>query len=97
MDLGIQRLHTLSNLELYQFDCTGLVKLPEFLDQRSVETIRSEIFAGPSRVMSGRGDKTRFDDTREFSVGQGQVVPTWGYQQPSTATGTVRCEWHVPF
>lgn len=59
------KMHALSRRELYQFDCTGLLKIPGLIDKGTIEICHREILAGPSRTMSGRGDKIRFDSLTE--------------------------------
>lgn len=65
--VAIRRSTPLSDVELYNFDCTGLLKLPGLLDERSVKLCRDEILSCPSRMMAGRGDKTRYDDLTKRS------------------------------
>lgn len=56
------RSHPLTDSELYLFDTMGFVSLPGFLSSGGVELLRSEALALSSQIMSGRGDKERFDD-----------------------------------
>jgi hypothetical protein len=65
--VNAHRSSTLTSKELYNFDCTGLLKFPGLLDGRSTELCKSEILAGSSRLTAGRGDKRRYDDLTKRS------------------------------
>jgi len=55
------RAAPLSAKELYLFDTVGFVRIPGFLSKEAAEECRSAVLGLPSRAMSGRGDKERFD------------------------------------
>ena len=67
MNINVRRSNPLTDRELYNFDCTGLIKLPGLLDEHSTELCKNEILAGPGRIMAGRGDKTRYDELTKRS------------------------------
>lgn len=61
------RTETLSHRELYLFDTTGVLKIPNFLSQKDIKLFRDTVFSCPSRVMAGRGDKIRYDNLTKHS------------------------------
>ena len=74
MTMNLRRTAPLTDTELYCFDCTGLLKLPGFLDECAVRMCKEEILSGPSRVMAGRGDKIRFDHLTKHSDMLGKLA-----------------------
>lgn len=61
------RNESLSNRELYLFDTTGVLKIPNFLSQKDIQLFRNIVLKCPPRIMAGRGDKTRYDNLTKNS------------------------------
>ena len=68
------RTESLSQRELYLFDTTGVLKLPQFLDADDVRRFRDATYSCPSRVMAGRGDKVRYDNLTQHSTVLGEFA-----------------------
>jgi hypothetical protein len=62
------RTASLSQRELYLFDTTGVLRIPQFLDGEDIKFFRDALFSCPSRVMAGRGDKIRYDNLTQNSA-----------------------------
>ncbi len=61
------RIEPLSHRELYMFDTTGVLKIPNFLSPRDIQIFKDIIYSCPSRVLAGRGDKVRYDNLTSHS------------------------------
>jgi hypothetical protein len=78
MLINPERAEPLSNRELYLFDTTGILRIPGFLSREAVDLCRAEALQLPSRVMTGRGDKQRFDDLAARSLHLGELARSAG-------------------
>lgn len=85
------RTDSLSQRELYLFDTTGVLKIPNFLSTKDIQLLQDSVFSCPSRVMEGRGDKIRYDNLTKHS----SIIGT--FAQSNSIMGCVEPLINQPF